>query len=162
MTAYQCFAMGQHSVLITDWLNTCNVLSGSVVTCLHWMEQNGVAEWRPNLLCAWNVLLRVNTGSPSIGVHLYGVKRLLSGLQQKVNAGIGWQQPCFQIPRQKSQLKSGFIVMEMWQVGSFEAPVMGLLQSEYPVCSCSWDTAQPHSLKQLNHVFKNHKCFSPA
>lgn len=36
----------------------------------------------------------------------------------------------FRHPRHKSELKSGFIVMEMWQVGSFEAPVMGPLQSE--------------------------------
>lgn len=41
----------------------------------------------------------------------------------------------FRHPRHKSELKSGFIVMEMWQVGSFEAPVMGPLQSEsHPFC----------------------------
>lgn len=52
----------------------------------------------------------------------------------------GGSRRVFTQPRQKSELKSGFIVMEMWQVGAFEEPVMGPLRSESSFSEVAADT----------------------
>lgn len=65
-------------------------------------------------------------------VHLYRVKRLLSGPQRESECWHGGDgRRLFTQPRHKSELQSGCFVMEMWQVGTFEVPVMGPPQPEF-------------------------------
>lgn len=57
--------------------------------------------------------------------------------------------------RQKSELKSGFIVMEMGQVGAFEVAVIRLLRSESCFSAGAADTTSAqHSLHKSSAAFK--------
>ena len=133
------YCLGQ--VMIAGWLNVRSVVnySGCESWFPRWKVHKGASERRTNPLCAWNVLLWVNTGSSAIGAHLQGVKRLLSGLQQNVNAGIGWQQPYIQPSQTEVRVEvwvhcDGNVVSGVYWGASYWSSSVWI----QPICCSSW------------------------
>lgn len=76
------------------------------------------------------------------------MKRLLSGLQQKVNAGIGWQQPCIQPSQTEVRVEvwvhcDGNVASGVFWGASYGAASVWILA----VCWGSWYPVPHHSLR---------------
>lgn len=126
--------------VVTYSLFTC---CGHTFPCCQWWERL-VCECWPLLfvfILSMKCVFGVNSGSSFSAFHLWAVKRLLSGLQLKVNAGTRWKQPRIE------PVQTG-VRVEVWvhcdgnaAWGVFWGACPRPLQ---PVCWSSWRPA-PHS-----------------